>query len=68
MRKWYEVYGIEWEEDEEWLPSSQIITIEDNEVSDFNNTHEVEDFIEDTLEFETGCCVTSFGYKEIFVE
>lgn len=58
------VYDIKWEEDEEWLPKSKVVTIEDNEVSDFNNTHEVEDFIEDSLQQETGCYVSYFLYEE----
>lgn len=58
------VYDIEWEENEDWLPSSKVVTIEDTDVSDFMNLSEIEEFIEEALEFETGCNISNFRYEE----
>ena len=62
MEKWL-VYDIDWDEDYDWLPTSKVVVIEDNDVSDFNNKREIEDFIHDTLQWLTGCNLNSFGYK-----
>ena len=64
MKKWFMVYDIEWEEEEDWLPTSQVVTIEDTDVSDIMNLSEIEEFIEEGLEFETGCHISNFRYEE----
>lgn len=58
------VYDIDWDEDYDWLPTSKVVIVEDGDVSDFNDSTEICDFIQDTLQWETGCNLNSFGYKD----
>lgn len=64
MRKWLMVYNIDWEEDDDWLPTSKVVIIEDGDISNFNDIREIEDFIRDTLQWETGCNINSFEYED----